>query len=367
MNTILVQLTKDLVAMPTVTEHIEENRKALEWIMEYMDVPQNQLHYYKDTKHPSLVITTLPHTKKIDMIFHGHIDVIPASADEFIPREENGMIYGRGTTDMKGGLAALIILFKTLIQKKTNKNLALMITTDEEIGGWHGTKYLLDEIGYTANFFLTAEGCSLAHKIVTKAKGMLMLYMEATGIPGHSARSWLGENAIEKAFATYKDITRLFPESDKKNYWHTTINLSTIVGGEALNSVPRYAKMGIDIRFTEEWKTGDTILEAIKAVLKKHPDVKIGQIYVNDAMLHTDEKNVYVHKLHTSFKKYVPNPLTGIGFAHATSDARYAAWKGIPAIEFGPKGEHAHSHRESILISELEKYYFIMDDFITSL
>lgn len=362
----LLSLTKKLISLPTISENVEENSKALYWIMEYMNIHKNHMRYYKDTSHPSLVISTQPLQKHFDVILHGHIDVVPAEAEKFIPVEKNGKLYGRGACDMKGGLAAMMLLMKSLIEQKTKQNIGLLITTDEELGGYHGVKYLLENMNYSANFFITGEG-SPTNSITTKSKGMIRLALKSHGISNHGARVWTGENAIDKLMSVYQEIKSLFASNlEDKNNWYSTVNASIIKGGEAINMIPKYAELDLDIRFTEEWGSGDEILKAIDAIIEKYDKVSY-TCFLNDPMLLTDNQDKYVQKLANSLKKYVKDTEELFISTHGTSDARFASWKGTPAVEFGPVGKNSHHNDEYIEIENLLSYYDILNNFLLSL
>ncbi len=292
----IILLTKELIKIPTITEDKVENERALRFVIDYMALPKDNVMYYKDHGHPSVVISTKPKEKQFELMLHGHIDVVPEEKEGFVPKETDDKLYGRGALDMKAGLAAMIVLIKEVIEQKTEKNIGFMITTDEELGGYHGVNYLLNTVGYTTKFFITGEGMQ-HNTIITKAKGMLKLILESRGVSAHSGRPWLGENAIEKLYQAFQEIKKLFPVSNDTNHWHSTINLQRIEGGSIFSHVPHFAQATFDIRFTDEWETGEHIITAITKVVEQFKGVRIKRTNTNDAMLLTDNNNPYVTKL----------------------------------------------------------------------
>ncbi len=90
------------------------------------------------------------------VILKWNLDVVPASKEQFTPKikVEKGkrIMYGRGTSDMKGPVVSILLAFIESIREGCNKDIALLFTTDEELGGFKGMKYLVDQ-NLRANIF----------------------------------------------------------------------------------------------------------------------------------------------------------------------------------------------------------------------
>lgn len=102
----LVELTKKLISYRTVTGNRNETRKCIGYIRRYL----KGLHIkeFSSNAFRSLVVSNVPFTsdKRYEVMFHGHIDVVPADdKEQFNPIESNGKVFGRGALDMKGGVA----------------------------------------------------------------------------------------------------------------------------------------------------------------------------------------------------------------------------------------------------------------------
>ncbi len=365
----ILELTKNLISLHTVSKNSGVNADALAFIEHYLKDSHLFFKKYHKNGIYNLVISNKPVTNNFDLILHGHIDVIPATnPEDFIPRVGNGKLFGRGSMDMKGGLAALIVLMREIGKGniQIDKNIALFITADEELGGANGTKYLIQQLGYKSKFFLTGEGVKENFPIYNKSKGVLSLKVKSKGKGKHASLPWLGESAIDNLINFYHDIRILFPKKDNKNNWYSTCLLSTIYGGEAINSVSEYAEGSIDIRFTEEFKSADQVLEKIYSIQKNHPGISL-EVVVKNEMLNTSRDNNYIKILANAVKKNI-NPWNNYFLsAHGVSDARFAAENGIPGVEFGPSGNNSHSTSEYVKIDSLSVFYDILKDFIKNI
>ena len=216
----VINLTTELVSFKSVSGNDKELDKC------------DKLHITRfDFKGvPSLFIATNKTTTP-KVILNAHFDVVPADDEMFSARVERDMMFGRGVIDDKGPLAVGMLLMKELASRKNRPDVALLLTGDEEVGGSHGAKYVLGEVGIRSDFCIVLDGGE-PNSYVTKAKGILRARFIATGIEAHASRPWLGDNAIEKLLKIYPKLKKLFADKDKTE-WFTTMNLSTFNGGDA--------------------------------------------------------------------------------------------------------------------------------------
>lgn len=362
----LIKLTKRLITFKTITGNYGEIQKLFDYIKKYLcDLHIKQ---YENNNYQSLAISNTSITrKKFDIILHGHIDVAPVkNKKEFIPFIKGNRLYGRGSLDMKAGVACLIFLMKQLRLEPLNSiKILLLLTSDEEKGGSNGTEYLLKKIGFRSNFFLTAEG-EKNYLIKVKQKGVLMIKLKSYGKGEHSAYTWVGKNAITQLFEAYEKIKLLFPEnlSDKK-HWYTTINLGKITGGLAANSIPDYAEADIDIRFCEPWQTPEQIFHVLKKAIGQYKGITIETIYKTN-MMTTSIQNPYIRMLNAIAKKELGLSNDLYFQNHGTNDARFASECGIPAVAFGPIGANYHTNNEYVFIDSLVHFYKILKKYVSS-
>ena len=197
------------------------------------------------------------------LVLTGHFDTVPLGAnkwkeDPFSGIIKDGKIYGRGSSDMKGGLAAMICAVLEAFKESVPRGGIRLIFTAGEETGCYGAK-LLAESGYDlgkASAIIVGEPTSNYPAI--GHKGALYLKISTMGKTAHSSMPELGDNAIYKAAKAITIIEnfRFYAERDSL-HGLPTINVGMIKGGKNLNSVPDYAEFTVDIRSTNNISHSD--------------------------------------------------------------------------------------------------------------
>lgn len=350
----ILNLSKELIKIKS----IEGNSKELEEILELALSDLNEYtveRFEKNGVKSALVYNTDKRPEKFKIILNGHLDVIPGKSEQYNPREEDGKLYGVGSMDMKANLACIILAFKE-IAKKVDYPLGLQLVTDEEIGGFDGTKYQVEEQGVSADFIISSEPTNF--NIVNEAKGVLWLEISTKGKTAHGAYPWRGENAILKMNNFISELQKMNMNPDKQK-WVSTFNLSSIeTSNVAFNKIPDNCLIKLDIRYTPEDK--DVILDKIKNILPK--DFKLKTI-ANESALITDSNDVYLKKLKKAGEDILGEDVILRG-AQGSSDVRHFAKVGYAGVEFGPIGEGIGGDNEWVDIESLEKYYNIIEKFL---
>lgn len=355
----LITLTKKLIKFKSTASRPTELERLVDFVEDYFKGGIFFIKRFKDAGKPSIVITF--ENKKNPRIFLvGHLDVVEADEQDFIPRIRGNKLFARGAGDMKGNAACLIKIMKEFFQEGLKPDIGLMLTSDEEIGGVNGVNFLLNKRGYNCKLAIIPDGGKL-DEITIKEKGVLRLIVEAKGKSVHGSRPWKGDNAIEKIMKAYFEIKRLFSKVGFKDNWKETLNLGKISGGEEVNKVPGFAKMELDIRFTEKtnWKE---IYQKILGITSKIKGVKIKIIGVKE-VLFTSPDNFYLKKY-----KEVCQRLLGrkVKFSreHGASDASHFAKKRIPVILHEPECRNVHAKNEWLDIKSQKIYYQILKKFL---
>ena len=194
------------------------------------------------------------------VILHGHVDVVPAHADQFTPRIEGDRLIGRGAYDMKGGLAAMMCAVHDCAQNGKVR-VRFICVPDEESDNldFRCTDALVQE-GLRADFAITGEPTDL--HIGVQAKGVLAVRVEVSGIAAHGSTPWLGDNAILKAYDVFRRIETLrFSRESSDLFDRPSINVARIVGGDAFNKVPDRCTMDVDIRYLPTQDPGEILAE----------------------------------------------------------------------------------------------------------
>lgn len=353
----MLNLLKKLITFQSDKNHPEEIKKCFDFVVQYLKKGGLKVKTYSSEKKPSLV-AAYRIKKHYQYILNGHLDVVPANyKNAFKPIIKGNRLYGRGTSDMKGVVAAMMDLMKE--KKLKNSNTALMITCDEEVGGFNGVNYLLNKKNYSCDCAIIPDGGN-NWQLVLNEKGVIHLKLEAQGKSAHGSRPWLGENAIEKLIFCWQEIKKRIPDTTSKNRWLLTVNLGKFSGGDATNKVPDFAQMYLDFRYP---KKGDRqkILNLVKKTAKKIKGVSF-QIQVEGDIMHTSKNNKYIKKILKIAKKEKIN--LKISKAHGASDGRFFSAKGIPVIMFKPKSSQPHINNEWINLKSLKKWQTFLGKFL---
>lgn len=357
--TSLLNLTKKLISFKTTDYRPEELKKIVDFIENYFKGDNLFIKRFEDVSKPSIVIT-FENKKNPQIFLVGHLDVVEADKHDFIPRIRGGKLYARGAGDMKGNVACLMKIMKEFSQEGLKPDIGLMLTSDEEIGGVNGVKFLLNKKGYNCKLAIIPDGGAL-YRIVNKEKGVLRLKVEAKGRSAHGSKPWKGDNAIEKLIKAYLEIKKIFPRATRKDNWKETLNLGKISGGGVVNKVPDFAEMQLDIRFTEKtnWKE---IYQKVFKIASKIKGVKIKIIGMKE-VLFTSPDNFYLKKY-----KEVCQRLLGkkVKFSkeHGASDASHFVKKRIPVILHESECYNVHAKNEWLNIKSQKKYYQILREFL---
>ncbi len=336
-----INLLKELLKINSST--IEEANESIDYCANYLSDHgiEGEILEYKGYKSYVAVIGQGPKT----LIFNGHLDVVSGKPNQFEPYVEGDKLYGRGSADMKSGVVSIIQALIRLKDEPLGCKVMLQLVTDEEIGGFHCTRYLVDQ-GYTGDFVICTEPTNMTVSI--QAKGIMRLDILTNGFSAHGSRPWEGENAILKAIRNFEKIENLpILSIGSQFYEKTSVNLALLKGGDIYNRVPDHSVMGLDIRYVPHIDPNQ-IVEEIKNVVDGEVVVKTIEPSINVSM-----ECEYVKQLIQVAKDVANMEKVEISAQHGSSDARFFSGKGIPAVEFGPIGKAWHGDQEYVFISSI--------------
>ncbi len=264
------------------------NRPIADFVCDYLDSPSVVIHQHPsdDGEKVTVIVRTKDHeaastpgTPVPGLSLSGHLDVVPAdepewTSDPFVLTEREGMLYGRGASDMKGFVALAINRFRSTVQDHPSAPLALLLTRDEELGTigahhwaktWNGAPLPTD--------MLVGEPTEL--RVVTMHKGFVQLRITLTGIPAHSGYPHLGKSAIEPAGTVLIALTELRRslDAERPDYSehfpavpYPALNIGRVHGGSAVNVVPDHCAIDVGIRLLPTM-TGDQMCDRVRAAV----------------------------------------------------------------------------------------------------
>jgi succinyl-diaminopimelate desuccinylase len=353
MNKNIIDLTKKLISIPSVSRDIAGLQTAFDLVeREFQGYPLI-VKRFESNKKPSLVVT-LTDTQTPEIFLNGHLDVVTGKADQFSPRIVGDKLLGRGAYDMKAACAVMIQLLKDLSKTMVNKHrVGLMLVPDEEVGGFDGSGYLLEEGYKPTELFLAGEGTNFA--VERETKGVLWIRLIARGQTSHAAYPWRGNNAILALSSSLHRLAGLYP-TPQSDSWTTTSVVSSIAGGgQAMNLVPDYSEATVDIRYV----AGDIytdILEKVKSVLEQEVEI---EVILHQYPHNTHEGEESLLRLQR-ITKDVTGQLLPMVKNPGISDTKFYSRENIPACGFGPRGDHLHQDNEYVELESLDEYYEIL-------
>lgn len=318
--------------------------------VEYVPFEENRIHVIAE-KGCSMEIPPV--------VFTGHFDTVPLGArewtvDPFGGEVKDGKLYGRGSSDMKGGVAAMVIAaIQAFKNESPQGGIRLIFTSDEELG-CRGARDLVStykRLGRASGIIVgepTANIPGIGHK------GGLYLNLTAFGTTAHSSMPHLGDNAIYKVARAISKVEQ-FDFGVKRDHLlgFPTINVGQVFGGLNINSVPDSAGFTIDARTTTK-----TDHRKLLHQLKKELGDEIAiETLVDLPAVSSDENDSFVQMVYEAcgisrgaegFPKSLPYLTDG--------SVLQKVYGGVPTIILGPgQAEMAHQTDEFCYIEKLQE------------
>ena len=301
--------------------------------------------------------------------FNGHTDVVPIgsindwSVDPFGAEIKDGFLYGRGSTDMKSGVAAFAAAAIDFVQNSPpDGSIVLAITGDEEGQAVDGTVALLDwmnENNEIINHCIVGEPTcpeNIGEMMKIGRRGSMTAYFTIRGVQGHSAYPHRANNPLPIMAKLICDLTSFELDQGSKHFDPSTLAFTTIdTGNLANNVIPAETKATVNIRFNDlhTSKKLSIWLEKITKRIASENDVEINtEIQVSGESFITalgDFSDLISNSVHLETGIY-PEASTSGG----TSDARFIK-DHCPVVEFGLVGKTMHQIDERVSIDQVYK------------
>ncbi len=318
---------------------------------------------------PSIVACSKGATSDSKIMLNGHIDTVTIASydgDGLKAIRKDGNVYGRGTFDMKGGLAAQMVAAHRAVQRGIAGQVIVAAVSDEEHGNV-GTEEVLKH--FTADVGVVAEptmlGLTVAHK------GFVWFDLTINGMAAHGSRHDLGIDAISKAgyalVALDKYAAELTSRPHVKYLETPSVHASIIKGGEELSSYPAQCVISIERRTVPgenpEGVRAElvSILDEVAATTKDF-SYELGGGFTR-APLQVSEDHKIVSLIQNSFQTHTGNPIGFRGEWYWT-DAALMNDAGIATVLFGVDGEGAHAATEWATESSVHTVADVLTDVV---
>ena len=383
----LVQLVSDLIRIPSENP-IGTQRDVVNFVEQYLK--DAGIAYEEVGENPEFpcVVAKLGSDEGFSIILNGHLDVVPAGDrsqwdyDPFCGTVTDKLILGRGTSDMKAGVAGLLFAMKIIKESgvELKGNIRLHLVSDEESGGEFGSQWLCNH-GYADN----ADACLIAeptssNNIEIGQKGGLLITLTATGKSAHgSLGGFKGENAIIKLSKILDKLPRLttieghykesqqhalqnsIEQADKKIgikgagevIRHVSANVGIIQGGTRPNMVPDHCEAIVDVRLpigVDHQEIEDMLAQIVAESGEEGISYKLNWKSEGN---YTDEDAVIVQTVKKNAESVWGHEVVP-AYQWASSDARDYRRVGVPTIQYGPSNtEGIHSYNENVDIEDV--------------
>ncbi|HUZ72645.1 MAG TPA: acetylornithine deacetylase [Stellaceae bacterium] len=265
----------------------DSNLALIEFVRDYLDGfgIGSELVFDAERRKANLYATIGPDDHG-GIMLSGHTDVVPVDgqewdSDPFTVVARDGLLYGRGTADMKGFIAAALALVPEFIAAKAATPVHLALTYDEEVGciGVRGLIARLNARTVKPRLCIIGEPTLMQPVVAHKGKKSVRCLVR--GHESHSALAHIGVNAIEAGAAIIARIREMAREKRERGPFdpgftppYTTIHTGTVSGGTALNIVPRECRFAFEIRYLPEDDP-----DALFATLRQHASTLLPEMH----------------------------------------------------------------------------------------
>lgn len=310
------------------------------------------------------------------LVIYTHLDVVPAgegwSSDPFDLEVRGDRIYGRGVADSKGAVAALIAALRAVAACANHRyNLEVLLTTDEEVGGYSGLCFFADEGLVRGEKMLCMD--SFSDDVIIGSNGVINWEATVRGRAAHSGASFLGENAIEKALPVIEALLDLkkkvearrstLPASSELAAFgidrvRPMLNVTVIQGGVKENIVPERCVIGGDRRVIPEERMEDAAAEMEGAVAGLPVDLEWSS-WMGYPPMRIDPDHPWVAEVRGALERASGKRPRLAGAQYSLDQAYVVEVTGIPTCAYGvgrQTDSNPHGPDENVTVEDLSIY-----------
>lgn len=385
----MIQLCAELVRIPSETPPSDTGKMA-DYISEYIKekVEGAWVYFYeKEAPVKNLVVKIDSGKPGKRLIFNGHLDTYPVGNQELWSESpwsgsvKDGYVWGRGSSDMKGGIACFVTAARILAEHKNlwKGEVVLTLAGDEEAMGDRGTQYLLDTVEEASGDAMICADVGAPDSLRFGQKGLLWIRLDAAGRSAHGAHLHKGVSAIDRLIEVIRRVNREvsdlevnMPEDVKRAILDgavvsergagpgetqilqkVTVNFGTIKGGTSPNLVPDHAGAEADIRIPAGVTVSD-ITKKIEEILAETEGVTYTVLRAYEANW-SDPSDALFRIVKEKSEEVLQKEVV-VTFRVGASDARlYRLSKGIPTINCGLTPYGLGGPDEHVSVDEMVK------------
>ncbi|KFB09832.1 acetylornithine deacetylase [Nitratireductor basaltis] len=358
----------ELIAFPTVSA--DSNLQLIAYASELLSHVGARISVMRDeTGTKANLFATLGPEGDGGVVLSGHSDVVPVdgqnwTSDPFAMREEGGLLYGRGTCDMKGFIACCLAMAPEFAAMELKRPLHFAFTYDEEVGCM-GARSLVEELKrmeLRPSAAIIGEPTSM--RIIEGHKGCFEYTTEFTGLAGHASRPELGVNAIEYAMryinrlmALSEELKERAPSNRFSPPW-TTLQVGRVEGGAARNVIASHARVEWEMRPVVD-ADASFVKENITSYVDEVLRPAMQAIHAEaDIVTHVIGEVEGLEPVEESEARRIVSELTGLTEAEVVAfgtEAGLFQTAGMSAVICGPGSiDQAHKPDEFISLAQMD-------------
>lgn len=363
-----IEILEKLIGFDTTIS--KDTLDAVLYVKKYLEDSGAKTHLvYNQAKTRASLLATIGDENKAGIVLSGHLDTVSSIKEEWNTNpykltEIDGKLYGRGTSDMKGGISCALGNIEAL--KNSGKTFHFALTHDEE--GIFSAIKQLNENNFDGFFKKKPLGCIVMEPTILEAiyghKGTYLAKVNIVGKESHSAYPHLGVDALSYSVKIYNKIQEIYDEVSKSfavdkdyNPNKTTLNICTFNSGDAINKIPGYAELSYCMRYLPQDNINEINNKVKSFCSKMNEEIKKEDAKCNVAYTEILDVKGFESDKNSSFVRNFPNP-SKVSYG---TEGGFFMDLGINTIVFGPGSiEQAHIKNEFIDKQQISKF----DDFI---
>ena len=360
-NNKTLNLLSDLVKYKSITPDVTECQKYIE---DYLAAISFRTEYVKYEDVQNMIATYGEGSPCLAFI--GHTDVVPPGdlskwkSDPYCLQQDNGMLIGRGTADMKGGIACFMSAVREFLEdgNAVKGSIKFILTADEEGDAVNGIRKVVDQDIFKDNdldYCLVGEPSSsteIGDVIRNGRRGSITGHLTLHGVQGHVAYPEKADNPIHSCSEVLSNLLRIKFDNGNEFFPPTSFQVSNINAGTGVdNVIPGDIKLSFNVRYSTE-TNADKIKNSIIDVIESS-NVKYDMSWKHSGEPFLTTDNEFMNMCKESIKD-VTSIDTVVSTNGGTSDGRFMAKICKQVIELGLTNRSIHKINESVKEEDLE-------------
>ena len=342
-----LEFLKDLISIPSVSADVAEVNRAVDFTRRYAE--SRGLHCQVETNASGRCMVWVANVEgmRSDVLLSAHLDVVPAqSQEQFVPKEADGRIYGRGASDCKEHVALSLNLMERLAGRVP---IGAIFGTDEEIGG--STTVEMLKRGYGSKRLVIVLD-SEQFAITTRQKGLARYVIESAVLPSHAGMvKGAPPNAVHDLVRRYEEVAAYIPDSEDGS-WRDVMTLERVSGTR------ERAEIEISVRCARHGG-----FDAIENLLRNKFKCEPRCLRKGEAVL-LDETQPYLVGFRERMRRKWPERKIDFYHLNSSTDARHLQCLNLPMLILGVDARGAHTAAEYVEIASLDEYADLIERYL---